>query len=155
MQTKAAVLCFASPALLAAAPASHSPSTAAPATFATHGERAPHTREHTEIVVEVNAKGQVVRADAIKASKDPAFDAITYGNALQAFIRRPDGTAVAGLYRLRYDYRPSDKRVRRDVELVRAGGVDPNAPGAVDRELQKVAAERTLPDLGSITGHRH
>jgi hypothetical protein len=66
------------------------------------------------------------------------FNAQTYGNALQAFIRTPDGKAIVGTYRLTYDYNPQTKRVRRDVALIKAGGVDPNAKGAVD-EMEEVA----------------
>jgi hypothetical protein len=129
--------------------------------------RTPSTPQHTEFVVEVNRRGQVVKVDSGKQSQDPAFNAITYGNVLQAFIRKPDGSAISGLYRLSYDYDPADKRVRRDVALVRPGGVNPNALGAVDQELQKLAAEKArhrfdahptpspLPDLKAITGHRH
>ncbi len=129
--------------------------------------RTPVTRQHTEFVVEVNKKGQVIKVDSGRESHDPAFNAITYGNVLQAFIRRPDGTAVSGLYRMTYDYDPANKHVRRDVALLKVGGVDPNALGAVDQEIQKLAAEQMrrhlipvptpspLPDLKAITGHRH
>jgi hypothetical protein len=129
--------------------------------------RTPTTPQHTEFVVEVNKKGQVIKVDSGRESHDRAFNAITYGNVLQAFIRRPDGTAVSGLYRLTYDYDPTNKLVRRDVALLHAGGVDSNALGAVDQEIQKLAAEQMrrhldpvatpspLPDLKAITGHRH
>jgi hypothetical protein len=129
--------------------------------------RTPTTPQHTEFVVEVNDKGQVIKVDSGRESHDPAFNAITYGNVLQAFIRRPDGTAVSGLYRMTYDYDPANKHVRRNVALLKAGGVDPNALGAVDQEIQKLAAEQMrrhltpvptpspLPDLKAITGHRH
>ncbi len=179
-----ATLVVSSLALLAAAPSPTSPAAPSPArTAARTAEvppranerdarkslvpRTPTTPEHTEFVVEVNRKGQVVKVDSGKESGDPAFNAITYGNVLQAFIRTPDGAAVSGLYRLTYDFNPADKHVRRDVALVRAGGVNPNALGAVDQELQKLAAEKIrrrlnppptpspLPDLKAITGHRH
>jgi len=93
---------------------------------------------HVELTVEINKFGQVSRVRAIKASHDPAFDAHTYGNALQAFIRTPDGHVVVGTYRLVYDFDPKTERVRRDVALISAGGVDPNRQGAAD-EMEEIA----------------
>lgn len=90
----------------------------------------PKTKLHVEYVVEVNRMGQVARVRSVKPSKNPPFDAQTYGNALQAFIRTPDGQAISGSYRLIYDYNPATQRVRRDVALIKAGGVNPNAKGA-------------------------
>lgn len=90
----------------------------------------PKTKLHVEYVVEVNRLGQVARVRSVKPSKNPPFDAQTYGNALQAFIRTPDGHAIVGSYRLIYDYDPKTQRVRRDVALVKRGGVNPNAKGA-------------------------
>jgi len=91
----------------------------------------PTARAHSEFTVDVNRKGQVVRARSAKRSSNAAFDALTYGNAMQVFIRTRDGKSVSGVYRLAYDYDPSTKRVHRDVTLVHAGGTDPNALGAV------------------------
>jgi hypothetical protein len=88
---------------------------------------------HSEYIVAVNKLGQVTHIISGKVSKDKTYNLQTYGNAMQAYIRTPDGTAVSGSYRLTYDYNPKTTRVRRDVELVRAGGVDANAPGAVTR----------------------
>jgi hypothetical protein len=85
---------------------------------------------------------------------------MTYGNALQAFIRTPDGSAIAGTYRLTYDYDPKTKLVRRGVGLVRSGGVDPNALGAVDkmaaldRKAHSGKKTGTLPSLNTITGQK-
>ncbi len=93
---------------------------------------------HVELTVEINKFGQVARVRAIKASHDQAFDAHTYGNALQAFIRTPDGHVVVGTYRLTYDYDPKTARVRRDVALISAGGVNPNAQGAAD-QMEEIA----------------
>jgi hypothetical protein len=90
----------------------------------------PKTALHTEFVVEVNKYGQVSRVRSGKACKVPSFNAQTYGNALQAFIRTPDGHAISGVYRLTYDYNPKTERVHRDVALLWAGGVNPNAQGA-------------------------
>ena len=171
----ALVAALAAPALAASTPAPKpaGPSKAAPKALVPH---LPATAEHTEFVVETNAKGQVTRVRSGKSAKDLAFNAMTYGNALQTFIRTTDGRAVAGTYRLRYDYNPSTKRVRRTVELVRAGGVNPNATGAVDemarterkREALDIQAARAaeakhppkptptadLPDFSTITGKK-
>jgi hypothetical protein len=126
----------------------------------------PATAVHTEFVVEVNGKGQVTRVRSGKSCPDLAFNAMTYGNALQAFIRTPDGHAIPGVYRLSYDYSPKTKTVARSVELIHAGGVDPNRMGAVD-EMAAVNARHhgppasptpaasALPDFKAITGHRH
>lgn len=102
----------------------------------------PKTKLHAEYVVEVNKLGQVTRVKSGKSSGDDTFNAQTYGNALQAFIRTPDGHVVVGSYRLTYDYNPSTERVHRDVELVKRGGVDPNAKGAVD-EMEEIARRHT------------
>ncbi len=118
----------------------------------------PQRPEHTEFTVETNEKGQVTRVRSGKPSPDPAFNAMTYGNALQAFIRTADGNAVAGVYRLTYDYNPKNKRVRRGVALIHAGGVDPSALGAVDqmaafdRKAHDAKKAKTFPSLGTITG---
>ena len=103
---------------------------------------APTKPLHSAYTVETNKLGQVVRVRAIDASKNAGFDAMTYGNALQAFIRRPDGTAIAGVYKLIYDYSPQTKKVHRDVEMLQAGGVNPDAKGAVNVELEKDAKWR-------------
>jgi len=95
---------------------------------------------HATYTVETNKLGQVVRVVSANASKDARFNTAMRGNALQAFIRRPDGTAVAGVYKLTYDYSPKTKDVRRGVELIRAGGVDPNAKGYVTVQLSKAKA---------------
>ncbi len=90
----------------------------------------PKTRLHTEFVVETNRYGQVVRVRSGKSSPNAGFNTQTYGNALQAFIRTPDGRAIPGSYRLTYDYDPRTERVHRDVALIHAGGVNVNARGA-------------------------
>ena len=143
---------------LAAASAASEPARLAP--------HPPTTPQHTEFVVETNRKGQVVRVRSGKSAPDLFFNAQTYGNALQTFIRKPDGSAVAGTYRLSYDYTPRDQRVRRTVQLLRAGYVNPEALGAVDVEAEKLRREQqrhaapapspsVLPDLKAITGHKH
>jgi len=98
---------------------------------------APSVPLHAVYTVETNKLGQVVRVVSAQATRGERFNTVTRGNAMQAFIRRPNGTAVAGVYKLTYDYSPSTKDVRRDVQLVHAGGVDPNAKGAVIVELEK------------------
>lgn len=102
-------------------------------------ELAPKKQLHVEYVVEVNKYGQVARVKSVKPSHDEAFDAHTYGNALQAYIRTPDGHALAGSYRLTYDYDPNTLRVHRDVALIKGGGVNPNAVGAAN-DMMKIAA---------------
>ena len=100
---------------------------------------APSVPLHAVYTVETNKLGQVVRVVSAQASRDEHFNTVTRGNALQAFIRRPDGTAVAGVYKLTYDYSPVTKDVRRNVQLVHPGGVNPNAKGAVTVELERNA----------------
>jgi hypothetical protein len=103
---------------------------------------------HTEYVVAVNKLGQVTHVINGKLSKDKTYNLQTYGNAMQAFIRTPEGSAVPGSYRLTYDYNPKTQRVRRDVALVKAGGVDPNAEGAVTKmvdDMKKQHAKDAKP----------
>ena len=112
---------------------------------------APKIRLHTELVVEVNKYGQVARVRSIKPSHDQGFDSKAYGNALQAFIRTPDGNAISGSYRLTYDYDPKTYRVHRDVALLKAGGVDPNAEGAAI-QMMRIAhrnKDRTPPPVAT------
>ena len=90
----------------------------------------PKVALHTEYVVAINKLGQVTKIISGKPSKNATFNMQTSGNALQAFIRTPDDKAIPGTYRLTYDYNPQTTRVRRDVALVQAGGVDANARGA-------------------------
>jgi hypothetical protein len=116
---------------------------------------APTKALHVEYTVEINSLGQVARVRTVKPSHDESFDAKTYGNALQAFIRTPEGQVVLGTYRLVYDYDPKTLRVRRDVALVKAGGVNPNAKGAAVEmmEIARRNRNRTPPPAppGSIT----
>lgn len=93
---------------------------------------------HTEFVVAVNKYGQVTEIVSGKPSKDRTFNLQTEGNALQAYIRTEAGTAVPGTYRLTYDYAPKTARIRRNVALVKAGGVDANAEGAVNKMIDDV-----------------
>ncbi len=122
---------------------------------------------HTEVVVEVNKKGQVVRVKSTKPSKVQSFNVQTYGNALQMWIRRPDGSAQVGLYRITYDYNPKTQDVTRRIALVSAGGSWANSEGAanimVQMEKQQAAAAAAalrkaqeqnskLPSLNEIRG---
>ena len=66
----------------------------------------------------VNKLGQVTRILSGKPSKDRTYNLQTGGNALQAYIRTSDGKAIAGSYRLTYDYSPKTTRIHRDVALV-------------------------------------
>ena len=111
----------------------------------------PKTRVHTEFVVEINRLGQVTRVRSGKSSKDASFNAQTYGNALQAFIRTPDGQVVVGTYKLSYDFDPTSKRVHRDVEFVSAGGVNPNAVGAA--AAMEVIAKKRADAAAKKTAH--
>jgi hypothetical protein len=103
----------------------------------------PTKPQHVEFTVETNKMGQVTRVRSGKESTDGMFNAVTYGNALQTFIRTEDGKAIAGTYRLVYDYSPSDKIVHRTVELVSEGGVNPDAAGAV-ADMAKTQARTEL-----------
>ena len=125
----------------------------------------PKRAEHQEYVVEINKYGQVARVRTERGNGDPTFNAQTYGNVLQAFIRTPDGQVVLGTYRLTYDFDPKTARVRRDVTLLRQGGVNPDAQGAVPDLMSKVHSHtpipiapngavdpRHLPDLDGVIG---
>jgi len=152
---------FAAVALAAPCLAARAQTTPAPHPSATIA--LPKVQLHAELFVDTNKLGQVSRVVSIKPSKDKGFNTQAYGNAAQAFIRTPNGEAVPGLYRLTYDYDPATQKVRRTVDLVKAGGVDPNAPGIVTLlqknldEAQKHQAQARaqaptkLPDFDKIT----
>ena len=127
----------------------------------------PNTPLHVEVVVEVNKKGQVVRVKSAKPSKVRSFNIQTYGNALQMWIRKPDGSAEVGLYRVTYDYNPKNQQVTRRVALVSLGGNWGNSEGAADvmidlAKKQAAAAQKhaqqqqeqtnKLPSLNEIRG---
>jgi hypothetical protein len=101
---------------------------------------------HSEFVVETNSKGQVTRVRSGKNSKDRTFDLMTYGNVLQTYIRTDTGHADAGTFRVIYDYSPVSHHVKRDVNVISLGGVNPNAEGAVYemRREQQAAHEKSL-----------
>ena len=118
---------LAAPAFASSTPAPHGGPTAAPHSAPPPSARrrpppmpkAPTTKQHSEFVVETNAKGQVTRVRSGKAARDATFNAHdpTTGNALQAFIRTPDDRSISGTYRLSYDYDPKTQKVRRSVAL--------------------------------------
>jgi hypothetical protein len=160
-----AIVATAAPAMAATTP---KPSTAprpAPSV------KLPNIPLHTEVVVEVNGKGQVVRVKSAKQSKVQSFNVQTIGNAEQMWIRHPDGTAEVGLYRVTYDYDPKTQKVSRHVVIISRGGSWANQPGAATVminharqqavEMQKANAEAAkkaqqrnakLPSLNEIRG---
>lgn len=85
---------------------------------------------HVQLQVEVNKRGQVVRVLHGDLSGDRPFDLMALGNAMQMWIRHPDGSAQTGLYRVKYDYDPQTHNVARVPTLVKRGGNWGNAPGA-------------------------
>lgn len=95
----------------------------------------PKVALHADFLVQTNKLGQVTHVQFGKLSNDKLYNFETYGNAVQTFIRTPDGKAVAGTFRLNYDYDPKTKRIRRDVVLVKVGGVNPNAEGMANRMI--------------------
>jgi len=97
-----------------------------------YGARYPKAPQHVRYLVEVNRKGQVSKVRSGTRSQDARFDSITYGNVIQTFIRRSDGRAISGLFRVSYDYNPKTQNVTRSVALLQAGGVNAAAPGLVD-----------------------
>jgi hypothetical protein len=102
-----------------------------------------------QLQVEVNRRGQVVRVLHGNLSGDRPFDTMALGNAMQMWIRHPDGSAQAGLYRVTYDYDPQTHNVSRVPSLIKAGGSWANAPGAAtliikDAQKQALALEKRL-----------
>jgi hypothetical protein len=136
---------FAALALLAASPSPHASPYRIDVTKIQPKALLPKVPLHTEFVVAVNKLGQVTSIISAKPSKDRTFNLQTGGNALQAFIRTPDGKAISGSYRLTYDYSPKTTRVHREVVFVKAGGVDAGAPGAVNKMLDDVQKHAKRP----------
>lgn len=136
--------------------------------------RLPTVPLHSEVVVEVNKKGQVVRVKSTKPSKSAPFNLKTYGNALQMWIRKcqTEGgetkcEGVVGLYRVTYDYDPKNGKVTRKVALISPGGSWANDEGAANvmmqmlqkqEEAAQAAARKAqesngkLPSLNEIRG---
>ena len=148
LTTSFLVFLFAAPALPVAA------QTASPHPFTLPTPHLPTDRLHTEFVVEVNRLGQIVRVKSGKSCKNLTFNAQTYGNVLQMWIRKPNGSAIVGLYRVTYDYDPRTQKVHRGVALLARGGNWGNKKGAVTDMMQidarNRAEHRPLPGLNQI-----
>jgi hypothetical protein len=122
---------------------------------------------HTEFLVKVNKKGQVVSSTAVVKCKSATVNTMTFGNSLQMWIRKADGTAEVGTYRVTYDYNPKAHTINRKISLVSAGGSWGDKPGAATSmmdtakreylEAQKKQQEqiKNLPSLNTITGTPH
>ncbi|MGH8164582.1 MAG: hypothetical protein ACREP1_09640 [Rhodanobacteraceae bacterium] len=141
-----------------------------PAPRALPTPRMPKTALHTDFNVEVNKRGQVVLVKSGKSSSDLNFNAKTYGNVLQMWIRRPNGTAVVGMYHVWYDYNAKTHAITRNVALTKAGGNWGNQEGAANNMIdiakrgnaradaqaaaaakKKAAADaKNLPDINAI-----
>lgn len=148
----------ATPALAPAQTASPSPGpqrTIPPLHLPTH-------KLHSEYVVEVNKKGQVVKIKSGVGTNIPAYNIMTFGNALQMWIRHPDGTADVGLFKVSYDYDPATKKTTRTVALIKLGGDWGDKMGAAtamsmtaEKEYEawkKAQSGQDLPSLHDITG---
>lgn len=108
---------------------------------------------HTWFDVEVNRLGQVVRVTNGAWSNDTGFNHHTYGNVLQMWIRRPDGSAVVGVYRVTFNYNPHTKGIARTINLLKTGGNWGSDRGAALTLLDKSnQAPQKLPSLGHIVG---
>lgn len=141
--------------LITATPTFAATATPAPKKASVPIPRLPNKVLHSEFTVEVNNKGQVVSAKTVKPSHWQSFDAQTYGNVLQMWIRHPDGSAEVGLYKITYDYSPVTKKVRRGVTLVKPGGDWGDKQGAADQMIDianKEAHGQKLPPLDQIIG---
>ncbi|MEO6913773.1 MAG: hypothetical protein ABI182_07130 [Candidatus Baltobacteraceae bacterium] len=117
----------------------------------------PKAKLHTEFTVEVNAKGQVVLVKSGKSCKDLNFNAKTYGNVLQMWIRHPNGSATIGMYRVTYDYNPHTHAVDRGIKLLSAGGDWGNQLGAANEMLnadnaRAAKARKAFPSFDQIVG---
>jgi hypothetical protein len=87
---------------------------------------------HADYEVAVNHLGQVTRVAGGHQTKDVRFNQLTLGNVMQIAIRTEDGMhAIVGVYQVNYDFDPATHKVSRTIKLLKEGGVDPNARGAV------------------------
>lgn len=126
-------------ALLAAPLAALAANPPTPAPFPT--PNLPNRPLHSAVEVEVNKRGQVVRIKGGQLSHDSVFDTMTIGNALQMWIRRPDGSAVVGLFRVNYDYDPHTHNVARHIALISEGGEWGNESGAATKMVNAAKRE--------------
>jgi hypothetical protein len=101
----------------------------------------PNRSLHSAIDVEVNKKGQVVRIKGGQLSHDSVFDTLTIGNALQMWIRHPDGTAEVGIYRVTYDYDPHTHNIARHIAILSHGGNWANDAGAATKMMDAAHRE--------------
>lgn len=101
----------------------------------------PNKPLHSIIVVQVNKKGQVVHVTGGRLSHNEIFDTMSIGNALQMWIRRPDGSATVGTFRVNYDYDPRTHNIQRRIALISTGGKWANQPGAATRMIQTAQQE--------------
>lgn len=129
----------------------------------------PNKQLHVQLLVEVNKHGQVVFVQHGTLSGNRSFDTMTLGNAMQMWIRRPDGSAETGLYRVSYDYDPHTHAVSRVPSLVKPGGAWADSPGAAtliirdakrqveqaqarlkaEQEKQRQESLKNLPDINA------
>jgi hypothetical protein len=129
----------------------------------------PNKPLHVQFIVEVNNLGQVVRVDHGTLSGNKPFDTMTLGNAMQMWIRRPNGSSEAGLYRVNYDYNPRNHEVSRVPSIIRPGGSWATKPGAAtmiiedarrqvreaqarlraEQAKQRAQSEQHLPDINA------
>ncbi len=111
---------------------------------------------HTEFNVEINHMGQIVRVKSGKECSWPSFNAQTYGNVLQIFVRHPDGTATVGMYKITYDYNPKTQNVIRGVHLLSVGGDWADEQGAANQMMDQDRKNRekhlALPGMDKIFG---
>jgi hypothetical protein len=129
----------------------------------------PPEKLHADYVVEVNKKGQVVAIVSGHGTKYATFNSQTYGNAAQMWIRKADGSAVVGTFRVTYDYDPKTRMVSRHIALVSLGGNWGDKEGAanamIDTAKKEAAAYAawkaqqdksgaSLPSLNQITGKK-
>lgn len=156
------------PAFAATTPQPSAPPHESPASHPAPEEtppKLPNIPLHTEYTVEVNKMGQVVRVTSRKPSKVVTFNVQTFGNALQMWIRRADGTAQVGLYRVTYDYDPKTQKVTRGISIISTGGSWANEEGAANvmidtakKEAEEAQHEqeetkKNLPSLNQIRGY--
>ncbi len=109
----------------------------------------PNKPLHVQLQVEVNKRGQVVRVLHGDLSGNHPFDLMALGNAMQMWIRHPDGSAQVGLYRVVYDYDPQTHNVSRVPSLIKPGGNWADKPGAANlimkqAQLQALEIEKRL-----------
>jgi len=104
--------------------------------------RFPSRPLHARLIVEVNHFGQVVRVAHGDLTGDRAFDLVVVGNAMQMWIRHPDGSAETGTYSVTYDYNPKTHTLERHPSLISRGGAWANTPGAATNILNDMARQQ-------------